>query len=288
MIEVVLDDLFYEIGVRIKYATLPVLKRKSPMKLHGIFIGVDTFGDARIPALKYAAADAREMHAIFQKSLRPEECCLKLLCNEQANQAAVRDAIGEDLARQVQPEDSVVIYFSGHGCPESQGSPDTTSRYLVLYDTLYDRIFRSAIEMEREMIQMCFGRIKARLVVLMADTCFSGMLGGKTFKGPQLKDSPFRPAVHLNKLDLGEGRLVLAASKDDQLARETGEFGHGIFTHYLIQTLTHPGGAEQTVSVPVLATIVARKVYAYTARQQTPTLHGSAALAELPYLEPYR
>jgi hypothetical protein len=156
----------------------------------------------------------------------------------------------------------------------------------VVHDTEYEHIFTTAIEMEQEMVQMCFNRVASRLVLLIADTCFSGMLGGKTFKGPAIKSSPLRPAVSLNKLDLGEGRLVLAASKDEQVARESADFHHGIFTHFLIQTLTHPVEDQQTISVPVLATTVARKVYAYTARQQTPTLHGSAALADLPYLEP--
>lgn len=256
------------------------------MKLYGIFVGVDTFMDPKIRSLKYASSDATEMYKIFQQSLQPEECSLKLLCNQQATRNAVIEVIGEELARQAQPEDIVVIYFSGHGSPELQGSSDSASRYLIMYDTLYERIFSTAIEMEQEMIRMCFSRVKSRLVVLIADTCFSGMLGGKTFKGPVIKNNLFRPAVNLNKLDLGEGRLILAASKDEQLARESDEFQHGIFTHYLIQTLTHPKEGKQTISVPELATAVARKVYVYTGRQQTPTLHGSTALAELPYLEP--
>ena len=58
---------------------------------------------------------------------------------------------------------------------------------------------------------------------------------------------------------LGSGRVVLAACRADELAGETAELGHGIFTHHVINGLLG-GAADQdgVLTVPALYDYVSK------------------------------
>ncbi len=241
------------------------------MKLYGVFVGVDTYADPHINDLSYAHADAKSLYELARQSLDPDECQLQILTDSTATKQTIMKSIGEDLSRLVTKDDIVLLFFSGHGSPEMYGSIDKISRYLVLHDTDYYNIFATGLDMERELPRICFERIRAKLILVLVDTCFSGLAGGKTFRGPQL--AKYR-GVKLNQMELGEGRLIMTASADDELAREYKKLGHGVFTHFLIETLTDVSYKEPFISIPILYDVIVRKVMAYTKERQRPTLHG--------------
>src|SRR5262249_2916353 len=153
-------------------------------------------------------------------------------------------------------DDIVVLFFAGHGSPETGGSLDTVSRYLVLHDTEYENIFATGLDMEHELPRLCFDRIRAKLVVLFVDACFSGRSGGRTFEGVHLLHSRLhkgiRGVINLSKLELGEGRVIITASDDDEVARESAHLRHGVFTYYLIQTLERADRRDQSISITSL------------------------------------
>jgi len=251
------------------------------MKLYGVFVGVDKYQDERIRNLNYACSDAIALYELMKNSLDPAECSLRLMTDAEATKDAVIEAIGEDLSRVVTEDDMVVLYFSGHGAPEFDNSADKTSRYLVMHDTQFSKVFTSGIDMEETIPRICFKRLRARLILLIVDTCFSGLVGGRTFKGPELAKQGVR-GIHLDQLNLGEGRLVMTACADDELAQENSELGHGVFTYYLLDTLSQNKGAQQTVSIAQLYDTVSEKVFEYTKENQHPTLNGNSKLAKLP------
>lgn len=260
------------------------------MKLYGVFVGIDNYADPNIPKLSYAKADAEHFFKLVEESmsLSSSKYQLKLLTDTQATKQSVLKAIGEDLSRVVQEEDLLLLFFSGHGSPETTASIDKTARYLVLYDTEYENIFATGLDMERDLPVMCFDRIVAKHIVLFVDTCFSGRAGGRTFEGPHLLRRRLKQGVRgpikLDEMKLGEGRIIATACDDDELAREYAVLGHGVFTHFLIETLAHRTSEEQSIGIPKLYEVVSEKVVAYTHGRQHPILNGRTRLGRLPLL----
>jgi uncharacterized caspase-like protein len=88
--------------------------------------------------------------------------------------------------------------------------------------------------------------------------------------------------IKLSEMELGEGRLIMTASDDDEVARESHELRHGVFTHFLINTLASQATKGKYISVPTLYDLVSDRVVAYTKGRQHPILNGRTRLGRLP------
>jgi uncharacterized caspase-like protein len=222
--------------------------------------------------------------------IHPGERHIRLLLDNEATRERFMVAVGEDLPRVVGPDDVVVLYFAGHGAPEIDSPPDRAARYLVTHDTSYGSVFATAIDMERDLTQLFKRLAPPRLVLLLIDACFSGLAGGRTFEGPMLGSMRGNTRgggdpISLADLDLGEGRLMIAACGDAELAREEAELGHGVFTHFLLRgPAAASSDGDRTVGIHALYESVARDVRAYTRGRQTPVINGRAAYARIPLL----
>jgi len=80
------------------------------MAFKGLFIGIDRYDSPEINWLSCRTRDAKALHALFTDTLGGETM---LLTDEQASVAAIRERF-EQLAT-CNPDDVVVIAFSGHG-----------------------------------------------------------------------------------------------------------------------------------------------------------------------------
>jgi uncharacterized caspase-like protein len=256
--------------------------------LHAILVGINKYKDPNIRDLSFARNDAEVFGKLLEERIHPSERKIRLLLDQDATKRKIMTSIGEDLPRSVGKDDVVLLYFSGHGSPETDGSPDEISRYLITHDTEYENIYATGIDMERELPRW-FERInESKLILMFVDSCFSGRAGGRTFEGPNLnaKRSSFRDVspVKLSELDLGEGRLMIAACDDDQVAREMGELKHGVFTYYLLQKLQQPVSSEKTISLNGLYDDVAESVKKHTNGRQIPIINGRSRVARFPLL----
>jgi uncharacterized caspase-like protein len=254
------------------------------MKLYGVFIGIDKYLDPKIHSLKYAKFDAQQFYGLFEQKLSSTDRTLWLLIDQQATKLQIEKTIGESVSRLAREDDIVLLHFSGHGSPEAHGSIDTVSRYLIAYDTEYGSIFATGIDMGQE-LKILFQRIRSKLVFFFIDSCFSGLAGGRTFEGPGIRRAlGYRGTISLQKLNLGEGRLVMAACDDNQVAREDAKLGHGIFTYYLLQSLTNPEYISETISIGQVYDQVYLNVKHHTGGRQTPILNGRNKFAQMPML----
>ncbi len=258
--------------------------------LHAVLIGIDKYRDQNIKGLSYARADAEALKELLESRLHPAERTVHLLVNEEATKRNLMVTIGEVLPRIATSEDIILLYFACHGSPEIDSSPDEVSRYIIAYDTEYENIYATGIDMERELARWYERIQQPKLVLLFIDACFSGRAGGRTFEGPNLNltrsqfRGPIQPPISLADIDLGEGRLMVSACDDNQVAREDVKFGHGIFTYFLMETLKHPGRNMTTISINVLYDTVARAVRLHTSGRQVPVINGRARMAQLPFL----
>ena len=257
--------------------------------LYATIIGINHYRDPHIPDLQYATSDAQRLAELLTSWIRADECQVNLLCDEDATLRNIRRAIGTDLARLSSNEDLCLIYFAGHGSPETDGGIEDTSAYLVAHDTEYRDIFATGFDMERDLAKSFERASRPAIVLGFLDCCFSGRADGRTFKGPRLSALPSRGDLQLSlqDLELGVGRALLTACGPNQVALETHELKGGVFTHYVLESLTRPResdefGHPRTIDVALLYAEVAHLTYRYTRGRQTPTLTGQLAGASLP------
>jgi hypothetical protein len=205
-----------------------------------VVIGVGRYESAGIPKLRYTVSDAE---AIYQVLIGPagfKKERVLLLTDTTERKPTVRNirwALGTFLSRSARKDDTVLIFFAGHGAPETDPrglERDGLAKYLIPSDADPDDLYSSALPMDE--LQTVFGRIEAERVIAFLDACYSGAAGGRTF-GSQRTRSGSVDDLFLERLTRSKGRVIITASRPTELSIELSEFGHGIFTYYLIQGL---------------------------------------------------
>ncbi len=251
--------------------------------LYSVCVGVNEYEDTAISNLNYARADAEAVSNLFRDCIDKSDLDLHLLVDSSASKANVMELIGEYLPRVAKSDDIVVLFFAGHGSPESESSPDKASRYLILNDTHYDSIFSTGLNLESELNRLLARIYGPALILCFFDTCFSGRAGGRTFEGPQLASvRTRRSGIKLEHLSLGEGRMIMTACDDDQLAFEDSKIGQGIFTSCLLDALRKERGNDKAVTITALFDEIDQAVRLRSNDRQTPILNGRTKGAKLP------
>jgi hypothetical protein len=205
-----------------------------------VVIGVGNYESPGIPKLRYTVSDAE---AIYQVLIGPagfKKERVLLLTDATERKPTVRNirwALGTFLSRSARKDDTVLIFFAGHGAPETDPrglERDGLAKYLIPSDADPDDLYSSALPMDE--LQTVFGRIEAERVVAFLDACYSGAAGGRTF-GSQRTRTGSVDDLFLERLTRSKGRVIITASRPTELSIELSELGHGIFTYYLIQGL---------------------------------------------------
>ena len=102
--------------------------------LHAVVVGIDRYSDPDIRKLGYARADAEAVAELIER-IHPAERDIRLLLDEAATKRNIMVEIGDRLPRVTGPDDVIMLYFAGHGSPETTMGPDDAARYLVVHDT---------------------------------------------------------------------------------------------------------------------------------------------------------
>ena len=233
------------------------------MAFKGLFVGIDRYSSPDINWLSCARRDAVALHALFSDNLVGESTLL-------LDEDATAETLNQHLASlsSCEPDDVVVIAFSGHGTPTHE---------LVLHDTRLSDIPGTTISLDSLADQ--FAKIPARRLLLVLDCCFSGGMGAKVL---QVEAIPRDLNSIRAKLDLlgGQGRIILTASGPSQEAYENPRFGHGFLTFELIAALQGPEELKEPAGIGIYRILewVTRRV-ADAARQigrvQEPTVRGT-------------
>jgi len=233
------------------------------MAFKGLFIGIDRYASAEINWLSCAGRDATALHALFSDTLGGET---RLLTDGEATVAAIREAF-EQLMR-TDPDDVVVIAFSGHG---------TETHELVAHDT--DPYDLSATAIPLTTLGEWCARIRSRRLLIVLDCCFSGGMGAKALQVEGVARDIQSVEGKLNQIS-GQGRVILTASGPTEKAWENPRLGHGFLTLYLLEGLRGPEEIRDGDRVGVLRLLdhvvrrvvdAARKIR----REQHPAVRGT-------------
>jgi hypothetical protein len=223
-------------------------KPPSPVALRpatrwAVVVGIGRYEHPQIPRLRYAVPDAEAIARILTgpAGFKPEH--VLLLTDTSERKPTYRNlkwALGTFLARSAQKDDTVLIFFAGHGAPEvdQRGlERDGLAKYLIPSDADPEDLYATALPMDE--LQTIFGRLEAERVVVLLDTCYSGAAGGRTFASLRTRAGSVDD-LFLERLARTKGRAIITASRPNEVSLEVGEYGHGLFTYFLLQGL---GGA---------------------------------------------
>ena len=193
-----------------------------PTNLHALLIGVDCYEDTTIQPLDAARNDVTNLHDTL---VDPHGCGYP--------RANVRSVMGpqtskdglfaelERLSDACKPDDTVIVYFSGHGMAlQNEG---TRCGYLLPYDGRGDikNVENTWIPF-RTFLSACDSFIANHVVVIL-DCCYAG--------------SAELLSQVLTKYDTPRGRVLFASSPANERAYTNPVSGMSRFTSHLVEGL---------------------------------------------------
>jgi tetratricopeptide (TPR) repeat protein len=233
--------------------------------------------------LKYAERDAAELYELL---LTPngggfnKECICKLV-NEEATTSKITQALRSFLKKPAR-EDLVLIYVACHGTPDFD-RPDNV--YLLTHDTNPGDVAGTALPM-REIDLALRENLLAQKVIVLADTCHSGAIGGGIGRR-NLVDGSTLVNRYLQEVSRAKGGIALLTSAEaNEVSFEDRKWGggHGVFTYYLLQGMRGAGDRDGNgiVTVGELFEYVRDNVKLETNYQQHPSIGTNAYDRNLP------
>jgi hypothetical protein len=191
-----------------------------------LVIGVEKYSND-LPEAQFAERDAQAVKSHLLAMGYPERN-IKMLQGSRAVRSSLEAYLEDWLPKNVKPEGTVFVYFSGHGAPD----PESGQAYLVPWDGDPAYLSRTAYPLKR--LYGSLKALKAKRVLVALDSCFSGA-GGRS-----VLTRGTRPLV--NKVDLGAsadiGKLVVFTASDaNQISGTLDSQGHGLFTYFFLKGL---------------------------------------------------
>ena len=253
--------------------TVLITRKKDYGKIWGAVVGINQYQMTR--PLRYAVNDATAFRDYLVENLGVPDERLFFLTDEQATQDKVRRLLGTTLKRNVAPEDTVLIFYAGHGAVETDPSNpdgDGFEKYLLPVDADLKDLYTTAISMNE--VQTIFQRIQAERLIFIADTCYSGASGGRTTLATKsrasLSDNFFE------RISKGKGRVIISSSYANEVSKEDDQLKHGIFTYYLISGLKGKADSDQEgiITIDEIFGYIAKEVPQASGQDQHPVKKG--------------
>jgi len=189
-------------------------------------IGVEKYH--RVPPLVHTINDVKQLAATLRsRDGYPEECVTEMVETANPRFQPLKSNIEAELPaflKQLEAEDTVLVYFTGHGFRDSD-----KKMYLAPIDCNPDELVKTAISVEwfREQIAAC----KAKFKLLILDSCHAGSEKGesddKSLVAKDLGD-PFESV---------EGVVTLASSSAKEKSQIWEEKKQSLFSYWLNQGL---------------------------------------------------
>jgi WD40 repeat protein len=163
----------------------------------------------------------------------PRHTEVKILINEQATRASILAAI-QDLVARAKPQDSIILYFSGHGVVAEQHFyflPNDSAIQADPQKPLPPLSIRKAVAtlLSDADLESALQDLNVAHAALIFDACESGqLLAGSELRGPRLYPG-------LGRLAYEKGIYLLAASEESEPAAQLQELKQSVLTYALVQ-----------------------------------------------------
>lgn len=257
--------------------------------------------------LKYCSRDAQRFSDAVISKMGVKESNVRLILGAEATHDGFSKGL-EWLASTTQPEDTVVIFFSGHGTSIPDQAPsdeeDGKDECFVLYHTKPPQDYVTALRERVLMVDDEFNRIlktvQARKKLILVDSCHSGTIskeiGARTknyvskylpLKDPRTGEKMWNLRSKSEPPNYGnDNEALMSACMDDQVSYEDQSKQAGLFTHHLLEAI-NSGASDLEKAFETAKQSVERETSEFarqssgSAAVQTPSLTDPHGLAKL-------
>jgi len=237
-------------------------------RLFVVAVGIAAYPDDNL-RLEFAAKDASAIAARLKEKGTPkpfQEVKIYKLTNKQATRNAILKQL-EALQKEVNPEDNVLIFYSGHGERDPDGK-----LYLLPYDVDVKKLADTGISGDE--LKAALIEIRGQ-VMLVLDACHAGAVGVTG----QLTRELARDE---------NGIIMLCSSMARQKSLENNESQQSTFTKVMLDGLAGKGGKamDGVVYEHQLEGYLIEQVKQLTGGQQIPTRSIPANVPSFPLTKP--
>jgi len=186
---------------------------------HAVVIGINRY--EKWPALEFAVNDAKAVRDTLVNTGFDD---VTMILDGEASHRRILTELFDTLPRKVGRNDRILFYFAGHGQTEELPGGGRKG-YIIPADAEVSNYAATAISMEQ--IKSLSGRIAAKHVLYVMDSCYSG-LGFNRAAGidPTASD-------YLRKLvSMRVVQIITAGGKGEQVQEREG---HGLFTIFFLE-----------------------------------------------------
>ena len=201
-----------------KVAFLPQIQRKI-----AVVIGVNKYQDKSIPALEGAVPDADAVGKMFQEQMGYEVRVV-----HDGTKAEIVQAINK-VASDVGTNDSVTIYYAGHGYEVES----TKTGYWIPSD---GSAKSPANWISNSDINKMLSNIPAKQVMMVSDSCFSGSLA---------KEQKVSAVAGTAQDILGKRSVLVMSSGGEEPVSDEGRDGHSVFAWHFMDNMKSISKYEQ-------------------------------------------
>jgi formylglycine-generating enzyme required for sulfatase activity len=185
-----------------------------------LIIGINNYKDPKIPDLKTPLNDIKALADLLQCKYGFK---VETITEKQATKERIYNSL-RSLSAKVKPNDSVLIYYAGHG--------DLDRQYNDGWWIPYDATAGNPVTyLDNVQVQKAMRSMKARHVLLISDSCYSGTLFGETRAMPQVITDKYYLDLYNEK-----SRWGITSGNKTPVA-DSGTGGHSIFAYQLIKEL---------------------------------------------------
>jgi uncharacterized caspase-like protein len=223
---------------------------KLSRQFHLLSIGINNY--QHLTPLLRASTDASDIRAALAET-SPFPLAAALLQDRQATRKSIRQRLTR-LARLAGPEDTVIIFFSGHGMRVQVG-PNVES-YLCPVEADLDRLAETCLS-SQDLTEALRAIAAARIVVFL-DACHAGGIGEPKHPGTRVRAGLAEGAY--DQIANGRGRIIIASCRPEEVSWELPRMRNGLFTSYLVDGLR--GGASDADG-----TVWTSRLFSYVYRQ---------------------
>ncbi|NJO07291.1 MAG: caspase family protein [Chloroflexaceae bacterium] len=184
---------------------------------HALLIGIGTYAYERHMNLPTTAADAEALAAVLRD---PHYCGyppgqVTLCTHLSATREDVLNSLDE-LAKRVQPGDTVLLFYSGHGDYGSDGT-----YYLTTHDTKVEqrKVVPGTGVSQQELLER-LRKIQAKCMLLLFNACHSGNISPVLGPAdtPETLGVPVPEQTASALLATGSGRIIITACREQQVS----------------------------------------------------------------------
>ncbi|MBZ9603344.1 caspase family protein [Phyllobacterium chamaecytisi] len=194
---------------------------------YALIVGVANYSEME-PLPEAVLNDAQDLQQLLTSTVGFPFENVTCLCDHEATRSAIRTALA-DLALRTRADDTVIVYFSGHGVQVGANQ----SSALVPYDYVQTECANTVIG-EAD-LDAALSRISARRLLVILDACHAGGLNN---------NSPLREGWSegsLERLVDGRSRVLIASSRASETSIILPNGRNSVFTAGLLEALK--GGA---------------------------------------------